>query len=68
MKDRFTVDIRGTVQRKNALDPYLIGAHGLLGCDTVGCYLVLVKARLSKHCGMVTLFQVWVTQMLNYLM
>ena len=46
VKYRFAVDIRGTVQRKNALDPYLIGVHALSGCDTVGCYFGISKGKV----------------------
>ena len=48
VKYRFAVDIRGTVQRKNALDPYLIGGHALSGCDTVGCYFGISKGKVVK--------------------
>ena len=33
VKDRSAVDMRETVQRNNALDPYLLGVHALSGCD-----------------------------------
>ena len=48
VKDRSAVDIRETIQRKNALDPYLIGAHALSGCDTVGCYFGIGKGKVVK--------------------
>ena len=48
VKDKSAVDIRETVQRKNALDPYLIGAHALSGCDTVGCYFGIGKGKVVK--------------------
>ena len=48
VKDRSAVDISETEQRKNALDPYLIGVHALSGCDTVGCYFRIVKGKVVK--------------------
>ena len=46
VKDRSAVDIRETVQRKNALDPFQIGAHALSGCDTVGCYFGIGNGKV----------------------
>ena len=48
MKDRSAVDIRETVRKNNALVPYLIGAHALSGCDTVGCYFGIGKGKVVK--------------------
>ena len=48
VKDRSAVDIRENIQMKNALDPYLIGAHALSGCDRVGCYFGIGKGKVVK--------------------
>ena len=48
VKDRSAVDIRETVQWKNAIDPYLIGAHALSGSDTDGCCFGIGKGKVVK--------------------
>ena len=48
VKDRSAVDIRETVQRNRAIVSYLVGAHALSGCDTVGCYYGIGKGKAVK--------------------
>ena len=36
------------MQSNNALDPSLIGAHVLSGCDKVGCYFGIGKSKVVK--------------------
>ena len=48
VKDRSAIDIRATVEKNKEIIPYLIGAHALPGCDTVGCYYGIGKGKVIK--------------------
>ena len=48
MKDRSAVHIHDIVQGNKTIVPYLICAHALSGCDTVGCYNGIGKGKVVK--------------------